>query len=92
MTMPVAADAGSELARTPASATMPEAPVNTTLQSSRLLNAWQPSERRRLGLLSMRSYEQAGMACPTDVWSYQRMFIEQQRDAGNPWAVKIGGR
>jgi len=53
---------------------------------SRLLDAWKPSERRRLGYLATRAYDQSSIACPTDVWSYQQIFIEQQRDAGNHWA------
>ena len=62
--------------------------MTQSLPANRLLDAWKPSDRRRLGLLSMRSYEQSGMVCPTDVWTYQQMFIEQQRDESNPWVVK----
>ena len=66
-----------------------ETPMTQTRQPIRLLDAWMPSERRRLGLLSLRSYEQTGMSCPTDMWSYQQMFIEQRRDARNPFAPRL---
>ena len=92
MTAPLAPLAGSELAHSPAVSQLPEGPMTVIRQSHRLLSAWQPSERRRLGLLSLRSYEQAGMFCPTDVWTYQRLFIDQQRDASNPWAAKKPAR
>jgi hypothetical protein len=67
-------------------------PLNPSSQPSRLLDAWRPSDRRRLGLLSTRSYEKSAMTLPTDVWSYQRLFIDQQRDSANPFATKIGPR
>ena len=50
---------------------------------SRLLDCWAPSDRRRLGLLSFKAYDQSSINCPTDMWSYQKMFIEQRRDAGD---------
>ena len=52
----------------------------------RMLDCWKPSDRRRLGHLSFKAYEIQAMNCPTDLWSYQRLFIEQQRDGGNLWA------
>jgi len=65
-----------------------EAPMNTPNPPSRLVDAWMPSDRRRLGFLSLRSYEQAAMSCPTDMWSYQQLFIEQRRDDRNPFAPR----
>ncbi len=50
---------------------------------SSLLDSWKQSDRRIKGALSFRAYEQASISCPTDVWSYQRLFIEQRRDAAN---------
>ena len=55
---------------------------------TRILDSWKPSDRRRLGHLSFKAYEQSGMNCPTDLWSYQRLFIEQRRDDGNLWSGK----
>ena len=88
MTQPTAAAAGLDIAALPSTSSVAEAPLTQSLPQSRLLDAWKPSERRRLGFLATRSYEQSGMTCPTDVWSYQQMFIEQQRDDANPWVVK----
>jgi len=62
--------------------------LKTPSHPTRLLDAWKPSERRRLGYLSTRSYEQPTMSIPTDLWSYQRLFIEQRRDAANPFIAK----
>ena len=59
---------------------------------SSILECWTPSDRRRLGHLSFKAYDQATMNCPTDLWSYQRLFIEQQRDAANLWAPKLTPR
>jgi len=69
-----------------------EDPLSQPCQPKHLLDAWRPSERRRLGVLSTRSYDNAAMCVPTDVWSYQRLFIEQRRDAANPFAAKHGSR
>ena len=69
-------------------ATSDEGPLSPSPKPMRLLDAWRPSDRRRLGVLSTRSYDQAAMSVPTDVWSYQRLFIEQRRDANNPFATK----
>jgi len=66
--------------------------LNPSTQPSRLLDAWRPSDRRRLGMLSTRSYEKSAMTLPTDVWSYQRLFIDQQRDNANPFSAKIAPR
>ena len=57
---------------------LPDLPERTSL-----LDSWKHSDRRMKGHLSFKSYEQSGISCPTDVWSYQRLFIEQRRDAGN---------
>jgi hypothetical protein len=54
----------------------------------RILDFWTPSDRRRLGHLSFKAYEQASMNCPTDLWTYQRLFIEQRRDVGNLWSAQ----
>ncbi len=56
-------------------------------QRKSILDSWKPSDRRRLGHLSFKAYEQASMNCPTDMWSYQRLFIEQRRDEGNLWSA-----
>ena len=66
--------------------------LNPSTQPGRLLDAWRPSDRRRLGFLCTRSYENAGLSAPSDVWSYQRLFIEQRRDAANPFAGKLDRR
>jgi hypothetical protein len=50
---------------------------------SSLLDSWKQSDRRVKGQLSFKAYEGASISCPTDVWSYQRLFIEQRRDAAN---------
>ena len=103
MTTPAAINSGSDLAVTPPSSTMPEASrrlepardedqLNPSTQPARLVDAWRPSDRRRLGFLSPRSYENAGLSAPSDVWSYQRLFIEQRRDGANPFSAKPGTR
>ncbi len=62
---------------------LPDQPKNVSI-----LTNWKPSDRRKEGRLSFKAYEQAGITCPTDVWSYQRLFIEQRRDAGNLLAAR----
>lgn len=54
--------------------------------NSKLLDFWKPSDRRRLGHLSFKAYDQSSIDCPTDLWTYQRLFIEQRRDEGNLWS------
>lgn len=54
--------------------------------NSKLLDCWKPSDRRRLGHLSFKAYDQSSINCPTDLWTYQRLFIEQRRDEGNLWS------
>jgi hypothetical protein len=91
---PLASSPMSEASRRPETGNLPglagcdEDPLNANPQPSRLLDAWRPSDRRRLGLLSTRSYDNAAMTMPTDMWSYQRLFIDQRRDGANPFAVK----
>jgi len=51
-----------------------------------LLDSWIPSDRRAKGPLSFKAYDQASLSCPTDMWSYQRLFIEQRRDDRNLFA------
>jgi hypothetical protein len=55
---------------------------------SPLLSHWQPSERRRYGYLAARAYAESRLKCPTDIWSYQRIYAEQCRDAANLWAAR----
>jgi hypothetical protein len=52
-------------------------------QRSTLLDSWKQSDRRTKGHLSFKAYERASLSCPTDVWSYQRLFIDQRRDPKN---------
>ena len=63
--------------------TWPRQEGGVSQQRQRIVDSWKPSDRRRQGHLSFKAYEQAGIQCPTDLWSYQRLFIEQRRDAGN---------
>jgi hypothetical protein len=99
MTTTEGAISGFEIADALPSSTMPEASrrlspardedhLNPSTQTARLLDAWRPSDRQRLGFLSTRSYENTGLSAPSDVWSYQRMFIEQRRDGTNPFGAK----
>ena len=53
-----------------------------------LSDNWRPSDKRRLGKLSFKAYDKGALDLPTDVWSYQRLFIEQRRDEANLWAVQ----
>jgi hypothetical protein len=53
-----------------------------------LLSHWQPSERRRYGYLATRAFAESRLKCPTDIWSYQRIYAEQCRDADNLWAAR----
>jgi hypothetical protein len=66
---------------------LPDLPAKNSL-----LDSWRPSDRRTKGHLSFKAYEQASISCPTDVWSYQRLFIEQRRDPANLMAggFKVG--
>ena len=93
---PVAIDAATETHDMRVRTRLPEdnwllRPAQETPMKDKILDCWKPSDRRRLGHLSFKAYEQASIICPTDMWSYQRLFIEQRRDGGNLWAKpKVG--